>query len=62
MRNLLFLSLQGSTLDSLHEEEEQYTLLQCFTPTTQNIMQALEFCRLDKMILTSYGDSYVRKQ
>ena len=34
---------------------------QCFTPSTQNVVQALKSCRPDKLISTSYGDSYVRE-
>ena len=61
----VFFKLQGSKLHSLHEEEEQadtYTLFQCFTSPTRNLVQALEFYGPDKLISTSYGDSYVRKQ
>ena len=57
-------NLQGGKLHSVCEEEEQtnpYTQFQCFT-STQNIVQALEFCGPDKLISASYGDSYVRKQ
>ena len=57
--------LQGSTLHSLYEEEEQadiYTPFQCFTSPTQTTVQALELHGLDKLISTSYGDSYVREQ
>ena len=60
-----FSKLQGSTLHSLYEEEEQadvYTPFQCFTPPTQNIVQALEFYGPEKLISTSYSDCYVREQ
>lgn len=63
--SMCFSQLQGSTLHSLYEEEEQadvYTPCQCFTPPTQNIVQALEFYGADKLISTSYSDSYVREQ
>ena len=62
---ICFSKLQGSTLDSLYEEEEQadvYTPFQCFTSPTQNQVQALEFYGPDKLISTSYSDSYVCEQ
>ena len=59
---LFNLTLQGSKLNVLHEEEKQgdaYTLLQYFTPPMPSAVQALKFCGLDKLISTSYDDSYV---
>ena len=59
---LFNLILQGSKLNVLHEEEKQgdaYTLLQYFTPPMPSAVQALKFCGLDKLISTSYDDSYV---